>query len=204
MVAKQKSKRNVKKEVSKLFEKSFDLEMLNYKKRSTPLKPKSMLLGLGVACSLYMVGFAIAYIGMNKGILDIEGFAKLVWIMMLPTTIVGLTAWQISKNRMEYPIRQDILTNIANIESNGGLLWKFEPLLDVVGIEDVDTKKAIKLSKENKSDELAVEDYTDAVEKLYQILVNTEARNFSTSIAESVISNFSDSQARTPKLEAVN
>ncbi len=190
MAAKQKNKRNVKKEVVRLFEKSFDLEKLDYKKRSVPLKPKSMLVGLGVASALYVTGFALAYTAMNNNMMPLESFAKLVWILMIPTTIMGVFAWQLAKNRMEYPIRQDVRAYMNEIEEGKGLLWRFAPLMDIVGIEDLNTKKAIAKSREGKIDDLDIEDYTEAVDKLHKLLVDTEARRFNTVIAESVLENF--------------
>ena len=190
MAGKQKSRRNIKKEVVRLFEKSLDLEKLDYKKRSQRLKPKAMLIGIGVASGLYGVGFLLAYIAMGNNILPIDGFAKLVWIMMIPTTVIGLLAWQLAKNRMEYPIRQEILAYIEDLEKNGGLLWKFSPLIDIVGLEDPDVKKALAKSQQGKADELAVEDYTDTIAKLKLILMNIEAKSFSTVVAESVLENF--------------
>lgn len=190
MASKSKNKRNVRKEVIRLFEKSLELDKLDYKKRSQAIKPKSMLIGLGVAFMLYSIGFGMAYVALGNNILPIEGFAKLVWILMIPTTVIGMFAWQLAKNRMEYPIRQDILTYMSELESEGGLLWKFTPLMDMIGIEDTDTKKALAKSREGKYEDLAVEDYTDAVSRLYQVLTNSDNRSFPTSVAESVLQNF--------------
>ena len=190
MAAKPKNKRNVKKEVVRLFEKSFDLEKLDYKKRSIPLKPKSAVVGLGVATLLYVIGFSLAYAAMGKNMLPLESFAKLVWIMMIPTTILGVFAWQIAKNRMEYPLRQDVREYMNELEENKGLLWKFSPLMDIIGIEDMNTKKALAKSREGKVDELDIEDYTEAVDKLNRLLEDTDARQFSTVIAENVLENF--------------
>ena len=190
MAAKPKNKRNVKKEVVRLFAKSFDMEKLDYKKRSIPLKPKSAFVGLGVAFSLYALGVFLAYTAMGRNILPLESFAKLVWIMMIPTTIFGVFAWQIAKNRMEYPLRQDVREYMNELEEDKGLLWKFSPLMDIIGIDDINTKKALAKSREGKVDDLDIEDYTEAVDKLNQLLEDTESRQFSTVIAESVLENF--------------
>jgi len=190
MAGKQKSKRNIKKEVMRLFERSFDMDKLNYKKLSLSTKPKSLLIGIGAGTVMYATGFALAYAAMQNNILPLEEFAKLSWIILIPVTIVGVTAWQISKNRMEYPIRQEILKYIAELEKEGGLLWKFSPLMDVIGIEDTNTKKALAKSNEGKFEELAVEDYTEAVNKLNQVLINTDNRQFSTVVAEAILDNF--------------
>jgi len=190
MAAKPKNKRNAKKEVHRLFKKSFDLERLDYRKRSIPLKPKSAVIGLGVATLLYIAGFSLAYTAMGNNMLPLESFAKLVWILMIPTTLLGVFAWQIAKNRMEYPIRQDVRAYMNELEEGKGLLWKFSPLMDIVGIEDLNTKKALAKSREGKVDELDIEDYTEAVDKLSKLLEDTDSRQFSTVIAESVLENF--------------
>ena len=190
MAGKQKTKRNIKKEVARLFERSFDLQKLNYKKRSMSLKPKSMLVGLGVASGLYIIAFALSYYAMNNNIIPLEGFAKLVWILMIPTTIVGALAWQIAKNRMEYPIRQDVREYMHGLEQKGGTLWKFSPLMDIIGIDDMTTKRALAQSKEGKWEEMDIEDYTDAVFALNNVLEATDNRQFSTVIAEAVLENF--------------
>jgi len=190
MAVKQKNKKTIKKEVVRLYNRSFDLEKLNYKKRSIPLKPKSALVGLGVATTLYIIGFMLSYSAMQNNMLPLEAFAKLVWIMMIPTTILGVFAWQIAKNRMEYPVRQDVREYMNKLEEGKGLLWKFEPLLDIVPVEDFKAKKVLAKSREGKIDKLDIEDYTETVEKLNQLLVDTEARRFSTVIAEGVLDNF--------------
>jgi len=190
MAGKQKSKRNIKKEVVRLFEKSFDLKRLNYEKLSLSIKPKSLLIGLGAASALYGTGFLLAFLAMEKNILPLEDFAKLSWIILIPVTIVGVTVWQIAKNRMEYPIRQDIRQYMTVLEENGGLLWKFSPLLDVIGIEDTNTKLTLAKSKKGDIEKLAIEDYTDAVDKLNKVLVNTDNRQFSTIVAEGILANF--------------
>ncbi len=190
MAGKQKSKRNIKKEVVRLFEKSFDLKRLNYEKLSLSIKPKSLLIGLGAASALYGTGFLLAFLAMEKNILPLEDFAKLSWIILIPVTIVGVTVWQIAKNRMEYPIRQDIRQYMTVLEENGGLLWKFSPLMDVIGIEDTNTKRTLVKSKEGDIEKLAIEDYTDAVDKLNQVLINTDNRQFSTIVAEAILENF--------------
>ena len=190
MNEKSKTRRNARKEVRRLFEKYLDLDKLDYKKRGQLINPKSILIGLGVAFGLYSIGFVITYMAMNNNVLSLHGFSKLVWIMMIPTTVLGLFVWQLAKNRMEYPLRQDILKYMQELESNGGLLWKFSPLIDLSGVEDMDTKKALAKSREGKVEELAVEDYTDAVSWLHQVLTNTDNRSFPTSVAESVLENF--------------
>lgn len=198
MAGKQKSKRNIKKDVVRLFERSFDMERLNYTKMSLSTKPKSLFVGMGAATALYATGFILAYMAMQNNILPLEGFVKLSWIILIPVTIVGVTAWQIAKNRMEYPIRQKVRSYITELEQGDGLLWKFTPLMDIIGIEDTNTKKTLTKSSEKKADDIAVEDYTDAVEKLNQVLRNTNNHSFSSVVAEGILDNFGklDSEKR--------
>lgn len=195
MAEKLKSKKNLKREVKRLFDRSFDKDRLNYKKLSLPTKPKSLLLGLGVASGIYAAAFTLAYLAMENNVLGLEQFAKLTWIILIPVTIIGITTWQISKNRMEYPIRLKIRSYMADLEKGGGLFWKFSPLMDVEGFENGIIKKVLAKTSEGKVEELAVEDYTDAVEKLRQLLDNTENRGFSNVIAESILDNFAGSVA---------
>jgi len=190
MASKQKGKRGIKKEIVRQFERSFDLPKLDYKKRVQPIKPKAMLYGLASGSLLYCIAFGFAYVGVSNNVMPLESFAKFVWIIMVPTTVVGLFVWLLVKNRMEYPIRQDILKYVAELEHNDGLLWRFAPVIDHVDPNDYASKKTFNLSREGKIKDMAVEDYTEVIDKLKDILSNTENRNFDNKIAEEVLENF--------------
>ncbi len=195
MASKQKGKRGIKKEIVRQFERSFDLPKLDYKKRIQSIKPKAMLYGLGAGSLLYCIAFGFAYLGVSNNVMPLESFAKFVWIIMVPTTVVGLFVWLLVKNRLEYPIRQDILKYVAELEHDDGLLWRFSPVIDHVNPNDYASKKTFNLSREGKSKELAVEDYTEVIDKLKDILKNTENRNFDNKIAEEILVNFDKAEA---------
>jgi len=195
MASKQKGKRGIKKEIVRQFERSFDLSKLDYKKRIQPIKPKAMLYGLGAGSLLYGIAFGFAYLGVSNNVMPLESFAKFVWIIMVPTTVVGLFVWLLVKNRMEYPIRQDILKYVAELEHDDGLLWRFSPVIDYANPNDYASKKIFNLSREGKSKELAVEDYTEVIDKLKNIMNNMENRNFDNKIAEEILVNFDKTEA---------
>lgn len=164
-----KNRQNPRKEIRKQFERAFDLALLDYPRRIQPLKPKALLSGIITAAVLYGLGYGGAYFGWVTGHVPMDTFAKLVWIMMLPTTMIGILVWQIVKNRMEYPIRQDILAYVAKVEGDSGLLWRFAPLLEEAAPGDMAVKKTLSLSEQGRLDAIAVEDYTEAVHKLYAV-----------------------------------
>ena len=142
MAKNQKGNRTAKKEVNRRFEKCFDTKRLDYQAKVKLIKPKSTIIGLGTASGLYMVGFALIYIAMSNNTLPLDVFSKLVWVMMIPTTIVGFFAWQLSRNRLEYPYRQEIREYMSELEKDGGLLWRFAPVLELTDHVGMNVKKA--------------------------------------------------------------
>lgn len=190
MLEKEKGKRGIKKEIQRQFEGVYDLRKLDYKTRVKPVRPKAILWGTGVAFTLYGIGFFLSYIGWNNNTLAYEGFAKLVWIMMIPSTVIGTFVFALAKNRMEYPLRQDILKYVAQLEAKSGMLWRFEPLFQKTSVTNVDVKKAFAHSREGQIDKIAVEDYTDAVQAMYSYLLVAENTEFTATIAEEIEGNF--------------
>ena len=190
MSDKDKSKRGLKKDIQRQFENAFDVEKLDYKTRSKPIRPKALLWGTGVAFALYGSGFVLAYIGFSNNTLAYDGFAKLVWIMMIPATVIGAFAFALAKNRMEYPLRQDILKYVAQLEQKGGLLWRFQPLYQQSGGTNKDVKNAFSYSEKGQIDQLAVEDYTDAVQAMHGYLLAADNREFNSSTTEDIEANF--------------
>ncbi len=190
MAGKHKAKRSYKKEVLRRFEKNFDANRLDYKKKAKTVKPRAMLTGLLVAGGIYMLGFSFAYWAMSSNSLPLETFAKLVWIMMIPTTIFGFFAWQLSKNRLEYPIRMEIREYMQELEANSGLLWRFLPVMDFSSELAGDIRKAFAWSEQGKVKDLAIEEYTDAVQELADTIFNTDSKNFTPEFASKIEQNF--------------
>ncbi len=184
-----KDKKNLRKEIRRRFERSFDLARLDYARRIKPIKPKAMLYGVISAGILYGIGFALAWLGWSRGMVPTEGFAKLVWVMMLPTTVLGLLVWQLAKNRMEYPIRQDILGYMNELESKEGLIWRFAPLTEQFELKDYETKKVYTWSQQGQLDKMAVEDYTGAIDGLKRIFQERDGREFHAQTVAAVAKN---------------
>lgn len=195
MAKKPKQDRAAKKEVKRLFDKSFDTYRLNYKARIKPVKPKAILYGVVTAGVIYTLAYAGGYYGFVNNIVPMEGFAKLVWIMMIPSTVIGLLVYAISKNRMEYPIRQDIRDYMTELEIGDGLLWKFFPLWEQYDGSTGATKKALAWSQEKRVEKLDIEDYTEAVANLFHILDSNDLKSMSDTTAENIAKNFGKTEA---------
>ncbi len=190
MAGKHKSKRHHKKEVMRRFEKNFDAGRLDYQRLAKTIKPRAMLTGLVVAGGIYMLGFGLTYWAMASNSLPLETFAKLVWMMMIPTTIFGFFAWQLSKNRLEYPIRMTIREYIQELESNTGLLWRFLPIMDFSSEMRGDIRKAFSWSQQGKVEDLAIEEYTDAVKELADTLFSADSKHFTAEFVAKFEKNF--------------
>jgi hypothetical protein len=189
-MAKKSSRRGQKKEILRRFESSFDLDRLNLSHQVKLIKPKAMIIGLVTAMVLYGLGFAVAYVGMSSNTVPLELFAKLVWILMIPTTIVGFFAWQLSRNRMEYPIRMDIRRYMTELESDGGLLWRFAPIVDDELMRSPEVKKAFSWSADGKIDKLDVDDYVLAIETLDDQLREAPGKYFTQQMLDKLEINF--------------
>lgn len=157
------------------------------------VKPKAMLVGLFTASILYGIGFAIAYMAMQNNTLPLEVFAKIVWMLMIPTTIVGFFAWQLAKNRMEYPVRMQIRRVMEEIEADGGILWRFGPILELVNTPNPEVKKAFSWSAEGKVAKLDIEDYILAVEFLDEMMLDTQGKRFTQQLLDEIEENFNKS-----------
>lgn len=189
MSDKPKNRRGLKKEVVRHFEQTFDLWRLDYKTRSKNTAPKAALIGFATAGGLYAVGFFLGFVAVDNNVLPLEMFARLAWIIMVPTTIVGFLVWQISKNRMEFPVRDDIRKFIAELEQGNGLLWRYFPIFDALDPEHADLKKAFIWSQEKRTDKLAIEEYCDAVLEMAALFRAGDGREFTVDMLEQVARN---------------
>jgi hypothetical protein len=190
MAKRSKNERTAKKEVKRLFERSFDVYRLNYAGRIKKAKPKAILYGLLTAFTVYAMGYAGGYYGFNNNIITLEGFAKLVWIMMVPCIVVGLMTFLISKNRMEYPARMDIREYMTELEEGEGLLWKFFPIWEHYDGMTGPTKKALAWSQEHRVEKMDLADYTDAIANLYHIINAQDIKSLDNDVVNKVLHNF--------------
>ncbi len=173
MSGKQPSKRNLRKTVIRRFEKSFDLDRLHYVRRTKPGKEAAKLVGLGFASAIFFTGFGLAYISHARGTIDEMFFNKLVFLFMIPSSVVGGTAWLISSNRREFKIREDIRAHISEFEGEQGTLWRYQPALERLNLKKVDIEGLIEASHEGRLIKMAPEEVCAAIRALSEHLNNS-------------------------------
>lgn len=178
MGAKILNRRHIKKAVIQQMKSDYDLARLDYAKLVRPGKGKSKLIGILVALVIYMIGFGGGYYGWLAGVVPEEVLAKIVWIAMVPSSVIGSLTWVIMDARLEYPVRRQMAEYVAQLESTdakGGRLWRYAPLLESFKIKGVDITKAIFLSREGRGGEIDPQDYAALVNKLHLELVGNES-----------------------------
>ena len=184
MTMKGKSQRQIRKQILRHVEDTFDLQRLNYKKRVTPLKHAAKLVGVVVAGIVYGLGFGLAYYAWKSGKADYETFSKFSWIFMIPSSVVGAFAYLLSSNRREFSIATDIFDHIDQVEGRAGMLWRYEPILLELLDDDAMVKHVITVSREGTFKGLEPEDYAKVVHQLHAILSSGEGRSISDEAAE--------------------
>ncbi len=177
MSTKQQTKRSSRKNVLRNFENNINLDRLQYKKRIKPGKDIAKIKGLITAAIIYGLGFGLTFMSFSKGAIDEMFMAKVVFIIMIPSTIAGIFVFLITSNRREFPIREDIRAHVLDFEGKQGYLWRFEPLIKDLELKKVDMEWLIKNSKENKLVEMAPEDICATFLALSEILHNNSPGN---------------------------
>jgi len=179
MALKDKNQRQIRKQILRHLENTFDLERLDYKKRVAPLRHRAILAGVLTAAIVYGLGFGLAYYAWKSGKADYETMAKFAWIFMIPSSVVGAFAYLLTSNRREFGVARDILEHIGQVEGADGMLWRYEPvLLDVQGEDDV-VKRVIGASREGAALALEPEDYANIVHRLHAALESGAGRSIS-------------------------
>jgi len=173
------SKRKIKKNIVNHIEDTFNLKRLNYYVRTQPIRHKAKLTGAVAAFSFYAVGFGGGYYGWQAQLVSYEAFAKLVWILMIPATVIGMFIWLLTTNRREYDIRQDVRNYIKELEGKTGLLWRFAPVLSELKPNELTCKEMMVASQERNFDKMTPEDYSKAVLNLYDIIKTSGNRQIS-------------------------
>lgn len=189
MAEKKKNRRQVKKEILGHFERTFDVARLDYEKRARPIRNKTKLVGVIAAGIVYGLGFSVGLFGWKSGAVDVSVFSKLVWIMMVPATVVGFVTWMIVSNRREYPIREEVNGYIREIEGDDGVLWRYTPILSEFRPDDHVSKRVLQRSQEKSFSKIAPEDYGQAVTEIDAILTNSSENPLSIEVAEEVARN---------------
>jgi hypothetical protein len=182
VAGKDRGPRRLRREVLDRFEQGFDFERLDYDRRLRPLRGKALLFGISLAGLLYALGFVLGYYGWQHEAVSYELFIRLVWILMLPATLVGGVVWLISSQRSVYQIREDIRTYIATREAGGGFLWRFAPLYESLLADDYTAKRLMQESAQTP-EKLDPEDYARAVQALRRRLGSDDPQLLSTDVA---------------------
>ncbi|MEK6749622.1 MAG: hypothetical protein AABY83_10505 [Pseudomonadota bacterium] len=160
--------RGNKREILRLLERHFERAQFDYLARVKPQRPKAILVGIAVASVLYGLAYAGAIYGWMNQFLDTNTFNKLTWTIMVPSTVLGVLAWQIAKSRLEYPIRMDIRQRMTMIEGNQGLIWRFQPILDAFNPNDLAAKTVLAHAQRGAVDKIDIDDYALTIGKLFE------------------------------------
>ncbi|MFC1748664.1 hypothetical protein ACFL2V_07635 [Pseudomonadota bacterium] len=166
MSSKQPSKRNVRKNIQRRFDSTVDLERLNYKKRAKPGKDIAKITGFAFAGIIYLLGFGLAYFSWNRGLIDVSFMNKMVWIFMIPSSVIGVFAFLITSNRREFPVREDIRAHITDFEGETGTFWRYAPILNQLKLKKIDMEGLIEASHEGRLIKMAPEDICETLRAL--------------------------------------
>lgn len=184
MTARGRSQRQIRKQLLRHIEDTFDLPRLDYKKRVTPLKHRAKLVGVVAAAIIYGLGFGLAYYAWKSGKADYETFVKFVWIFMIPSSVIGAFAYMLNGNRREFGVAKDIFEHIDAVEGPAGMLWRYEPILTEIYPDDAVVQQAIAASREGTLAAIEPEDYAGVVHKLQAFLAGGEGRSISDEAVE--------------------
>ncbi len=157
-------------DLRKQFEALVDTTRFEYEKRTEIGRAHAKLYGVIAAGLAYGLGFIGGYYAWQNQTLPAEQFSMLTWMWMVPCTFVGILVWKLVSTRREYPVRQEIKRYISELESGGGLLWRYAPLLDQNDIGGSVIGRVIELSHDGRINEIALEDYTKAVDRIHGLL----------------------------------
>lgn len=189
MANKDKNPRRLRREVINRFQQGFDFERLEYDRRVKPLRGKAIMIGVLLAGGIYLTGFSLGYYGWQQHAVSYELFAKLVWLMMVPSTAVGAFAWLIVTNRLEFTVREDIRRYIAEREKEGGFVWRFGPLFEALLPENGTAQRLLQQSAEEPA-KMDPEDYARSVSLLRQQLQQDGQLVITTDVAAQTYNNF--------------
>ncbi len=185
-----KSRRKIKRWAIQQFDRKFDLDRLDFNKRMAPARHKPKLTGIISAAVVYGVLLLLGNIGVNNGAIDHETLAKMSWVIMVPSSAIGIFVYMLLSNRRQYDVIQDMKAYIAFIEKDGGLFWRFEPLVQLLLPDDGLAAQMITGSRDGDMEQLYPEDYGNSVHKLYNALGNSGNREIPEEIENALIDNF--------------
>ncbi len=189
MAEKPKSRRRLQKDILASFEATYDLEAFRFRRRLQPLMASALLRAALTAIIFYSLGFGLGYFSWLRAMINDTVFFKLVWILMIPSTVAALVVWLIMKNRFEYPIRRELNDQIRSIEGNDGMLWRYGPIMDQLAATDLDTKTLVAASRQGDFSAMAPDDYCPAVLRIHETLSGAGEQSLRMDIAAEVAEN---------------
>lgn len=193
MSTKGKNQRQLRKQVLRHFESTFDLARLDFKKRVTPEKNRAKLTGVIVAGLVYVLGFGLAYYALKAGTASHDTFSKFTWIFMLPASVIGVFAYLLSSNRREYTVAKDIIEYMKQLEGRDGLLWRYAPVLAELRKDDALAEQLIERSRNGELAKAEPEDFANLIHRLHEALTSGEG----TSLSDEAVAEFERNLAET-------
>ncbi|MBL1431885.1 MAG: hypothetical protein COC09_06090 [Gammaproteobacteria bacterium] len=186
------SRRKIKRWTLQQFDKAFDLTRLDFNKRMAPARHKPKLTGVIAAAIIYGVLLMLGNIGISNGAIDQETLAKMSWVIMVPSSAIGIFVYMLVSNRRQYDVLQDMKAYIALIEKDGGLFWRFEPLVQLLLPDNGLAAQMVEGSRVGDMNQLYPEDYGLSVHALYKALGDTGNREIPEDIEKALIENFTN------------
>ena len=187
-----KSRRKIKRWAIQQFDREFDLDRLDFTKRMAPARHKPKLTGVIAAAVVYGVLLLLGNIGVSNGAIDQETLAKMSWVIMVPSSAIGIFVYMLVSNRRQYDVIQDMKAYITLIEKDGGLFWRFEPIVQLLLPDDGLAAQMVAGSRNGDIEQLYPEDYGNSVHKLYDALSNTGNREIPEEVENALTENFAN------------
>lgn len=185
-----KSKRHIKKQLLKILEENYDRVRYDYVSRVKRARHESLLNAAIIAGAAYLLSFGLAYYGWKAGRVHEETLARYSWILMVPATAVGGFTFLFSMNRRVARISDDVFNDAERAEREGGLLWRFAPILHDIAPGDERYQVVIEHSRAGTVRKAEPEDYCGAVARLRAALSDSGTTGFGADAAERAARNF--------------
>src|SRR3569833_947472 len=193
MNIKGKNQRQLRKQVLRHVESTFDLARLEYKTRVTPQKHRAKLTGVMVAGVAYMLGFGLAFYALKAGTTSYDTFSKFSRIFMLPASVIGVFAYFLLCFRRVFSVAKDIIDYMTQLEGHDGLLWRYAPILAELLRGDVIAEQLAERSRHGDLPKAEPEDFANLIHRLHEALTSGEG----TSLSDEAVDAMERNQAKT-------
>lgn len=195
MSVKGKNQRQLRKQVLRHLEATFDLPRLEYKKRVTPEKHRAKITGVMVAGLAYVLGFGLAYYALKAGKTSYDTFSKFSWMFMLPASVIGVFGYLLSSNRREYKVAKDIIDYMNALEGRDGLLWRYEPVIAELLPGDALAEQLVERSQQGRLAKAEPEDFAILIHRLHGALSSGEGTSLSDEAVETLEHNLAEARS---------